>query len=345
MPIEKSELDFLDYLSQSHLSTFNKVYQFLENVLQWNNDPSNLPRLEELWGILELAGGKGANFEYGANERGVTSLDIKSALTSLINYVLWGCRVSDSPKWHVIYNRPKSNHYEDFVRNLPKERTIISLNYDTELDEAIRQAKLPIDYGSNFIPFSSEDIKLKTEKSSDAVLLLKPHGSFNWLYCPTCNRIEDFGLCHVSHIPLEQEGRGLYCKVDSDLPCEYDRTLREAVIIPPSLIKFYNNPHLDLIWRKMAEELRLAEEVVFIGYSFGGADIYLKHLVLQSLSTNPHRFHKLKNENFSITVVNLSIEAIEEYANWFGKDNVHGIRKPFSEYVNEDMKGRFVVSG
>lgn len=329
--VKASELDFLDYLNYSHLATFNKVYHFLESVLHWDKDPSNLPNIEELWGILEIASERHANFEYAANERTTTILEIKQALTSLINYVLWGCRVSDEPKWHVTYTYSKLNPYENFVKKLPKERTIISLNYDTWLDMAIRNANLPIDYGSNFIPYQPEDIKLRKEKGPETVLLLKPHGSFNWLYCPTCNLIEDFGLFHISHVPIEQSP---YHEVDADLPCKYCRTMREAVIVPPSLIKRYDNPHLDTIWRRMAEELKIAEQVVFIGYSFRGADIHIKYVIMQSLSINKH---KLWGDKFSITVVNRSDQAIKEYERWFGKGKIQSLTKKFSEYVEQDM--------
>jgi hypothetical protein len=329
--VSAAELDFLDSLDYGHLFTFSKVYDFLEHVLHWNKDPLNLPNIEELWGILEIASEKHANFEYAANERSNTSLEIKKALTALINYVLWGCSVSDSPQWHVIYKYPKSNPYDDFVKNLPKERTVITLNYDTWLDTAIRSANLPIDYGSDFIPYEPEDVKLKEEKSSEAVLLLKPHGSFNWLYCPTCNLIEDFGLFHVSHIPIEQ---GPYHEIDSDLPCQYDRTMREAVIIPPSLVKRYDNPHLNNIWRRMAEELKIAEKIVFIGYSFSGADIHIKYEITQSLSVNKNRLH---GKGFSITVVNRKDETIKEYERWFGEGKIRGLTKTFSQYIAQDM--------
>ena len=325
--VSAGELDFLDYLTYSHLYAFNKIYDFLRWVFHWDGDPSNLPDIEELWGILEMASENHANFGYGT----ITSSDIKKALMALINYVLWGCRISDTPDWHVVYTHPQPNPYENFVKKLPEERTIISLNYDTWLDMAIRAANLPIDYGSNFIPYQPEDIELREKKGSETVLLLKPHGSFNWLYCPTCNQIEDFGLIHVSHIPIEQSPYG---EIDVDLPCRYDKTLREAVIVPPSLIKKYRNSHLDIIWQKMSNELKTAEKIVFIGYSFRGADIRVKYAITQSLSVNHNRLY---GDRLSITVVNRSDKAIKEYEPWFGKDEMNVLQNTFSEFVENEM--------
>lgn len=327
MLVSADTLNFLDYLHESQALNFNTVYSFLKSVLGWNGEPEYLPKIEELWGILEIASERNANFGYG----GQTSLEIKNTLLQLMYYVLWGCRVYDKPAWHVDYTFG-SNPYENFVKKLPKERTIISLNYDIQLDMAIRKAKLPIDYGSNFIPFHPKDIVLRNNKASKTVLLLKPHGSFNWLYCPTCNRIEDFGLFHMSQIPGEQIP---YSKTDADLPCKYDQTLRKAVIVPPSLIKEYSNPHLENIWQRMAEELKNAKRIVFIGYSLSGADISVKYFLKQSLSVNYYEMYD--RDAFSIIVVNTSKEAIKEYARWFGKDKIEVINDKFSKYVLENM--------
>jgi hypothetical protein len=295
-------------------------------ILHWNHDPELLPNIEELWGILEIASEKSANFGYGRT----TTLEIKKALTLLLNYVLWGCRILDEPDWHVNYAYPTSNPYESFVTRLPKQRTIISLNYDMGIDMAIRESKLLIDYGSDFIPYQPEDIELR-EKGVKDVLLLKPHGSFNWLYCPTCNQIEDFGLFHMSHISTEQTHYG---EVDADLPCRYDQTLREPVIVPPSMIKKYSNPHLEIIWQKMSEELKKAKKIVFIGYSLGGADIHIKYVIRQALSVN---YHELYEKGVLITVVNKSKNAIKEYERWFGKDKIDVFEGKFSNYVKEKM--------
>jgi hypothetical protein len=325
--VSTKDVDFLDYLGYNHLCTFQQVYTFIERNLHWNHDHELLPNIEELWGVLEIASEGNANFGYGRT----TSLEIKNALTHLMNYVLWGCRVCDEPNWHVSYNLPTSNPYEKFVTKLPNERVIISLNYDMEMDMAVRKANLPIDYGSDFIPYQPEDTELKEERGSEAVLLLKPHGSFNWLYCPTCHLIEDFGLFHVSAIPHEHTPYG---EVDADLPCKYDQTLREPVIVPPSLIKKYSNPHLERIWQRIGEELKKAKKIVFIGYSLGGADIHVKYLLRQALSVN---YHELYEKGIFITVVNKSKEAIKEYERWFGKDKIDVFEDSFSNYVEKRM--------
>lgn len=326
--VSAKDVDFLDYLNYGHIHIFRKVYNFLERVLHWDHDPEYLPDIEELWGILEIASERNANFGYGRT----TSLEIKNALTSLMYYVLWGCRVRDEPEWYVVYTIPTSNPYENFIKKLPKERGIISLNYDTMIDMAIRRANVPIDYGSDFIPYQLEDIELREKKMSETILLLKPHGSFNWLYCPTCNLIEDFGLFHVSLIPHEQTP---YEEVDADLPCKYDQTLREPVIVPPSLIKKYENPHLERIWQRMAEELKKAKKIVFIGYSFRGADIHIKYLMKQALSVNYHELYE--KEGVLITVVNKSKKTIKEYERWFGKYKIEAFEGKFSDYVEKQM--------
>ena len=85
----------------------------------------------------------------------------------------------------------------------------------------------------------------------------------------------------------------------------------------------------------MAEELKIAKKIVFIGYSLSGADISVKYFLKQSLSVN---YYEMYDRNaFSITVVNTSKEAIKEYERWFGKDKIEVFNDRFSKYVIENM--------
>lgn len=323
--VPASELDFLDFLGYQHQSTFQSIYTFLEQEFGWDNDLNNIPNIEELWGILDIATQTHANF-------GLTkSSDVKRALDLLTQYVLMGCRVEDEPKWHVVYIHRETNPYSAFVKKLPTNSTVISLNYDTWLDSAIRSAGKPIDYGSNFIPYQPEDLEIREKKKHETVELLKLHGSFNWLYCPTCNSIEDFGPFHVSNISAEQVD---LWNVDADLPCRYDRTLREPVIVPPSLIKVYSNIHLTNIWRRAEEALHEADQITFIGYSFRGADIHVKYLFKQNISINPNVFMKGKS---IVAVVNHSDDAIKTYQQWFGSGMAKTFKMDFSDYVDKEM--------
>jgi len=46
-----------------------------------------------------------------------------------------------------------------------------------------------LDYGIDFVNFERINDWKRPHKNK-AVVLLKIHGSLNWLYCPTCNHIE-----------------------------------------------------------------------------------------------------------------------------------------------------------
>ncbi|MCD6494328.1 MAG: hypothetical protein J7K36_11175 [Archaeoglobaceae archaeon] len=46
-----------------------------------------------------------------------------------------------------------------------------------------------LDYGIEFINFNRANDWKRSDKNKSA-LLLKIHGSLNWLYCPTCNQME-----------------------------------------------------------------------------------------------------------------------------------------------------------
>ncbi|EHP85483.1 hypothetical protein [Methanotorris formicicus] len=100
------------------------------------------------------------------------------------------------------------------------------------------------------------------------VLLLKPHGSLNWLYCPTCNSME---LTPKRKGSIEAFYKNKICK-----ECE---TPMEPVIIPPTFYKDMSNPFIQQIYLKCYEVLRNAERIFICGYSFPDADMHLKYLL------------------------------------------------------------------
>lgn len=72
------------------------------------------------------------------------------------------------------------------AENKLKETAFISPNYDILIDNPITCPEFNTDYGIDFINHK------RTIVAEKSVLLLKPHGSLNWLYCPTCNHIKLF---------------------------------------------------------------------------------------------------------------------------------------------------------
>src|SRR5262249_52517049 len=112
--------------------------------------------------------------------------------------------------------------------------------------------------------------------------LLKLHGSLNWLYCRTCLRLE-----------LGESAARRYAKIVGQLVDQDDLktsftpdghlcpTCDEKMcplLIAPTHLKDYRNPHLAQVWYEAESVLREATRVIFIGYSLPDDDVEVVYL-------------------------------------------------------------------
>lgn len=56
------------------------------------------------------------------------------------------------------------------------------------------------------------------------------------------------------------------------------------LLVAPSHLKDYRNPHLSLVWYEAQRMLRQADKVVFIGYSLPDDDVEVVYLLKRSLA-------------------------------------------------------------
>lgn len=289
------------------------LFAFIADVYHGGQlDVSALPDLDGLWGIVEVGARERARFgRYGGRW---DPAKVRDALTTIMVHILVGCRVEYDADGQPHYTlKPVDNPYRDFVACLTPGDTIIALNYDTLLDRALHEAGIPTDLGSDFY-------RERRNMTSPPIRLLKIHGSFNWLYCPTCDNIWEFTLDDVAGYALRAN--------DQHVDCPIDGTPRETVIIPPSLVKTYSNRHLDNIWAAAAETIRTTDRMVAIGYALADADIQVRYMLVQAASLNP-----ALSRPGSIEVINISQRVLDGYRAYFGPTIVHGQRNRFNEWL------------
>lgn len=195
--------------------------------------------------------------------------------------------------------RLSHNYYADLLAALDPTRstppTVISLNYDIIVDNAFVELsdRLP-DYGCDI------DTKLYQERPHWAILL-KIHGSLNWSYCPGCNRL-DLGVAESGKTykmleelyqldPLEAR---YSCH---GFPCPQCTTFVEPVLITPTQLKDYRNPHVAKVWTLAEQALRSAERAIIVGYSLPDDDLDVIYLLKRGLGQLANRTPK------NITVV------------------------------------------
>ena len=122
--------------------------------------------------------------------------------------------------------------------------------------------------------------------------LLKIHGSLNWLYCPNCHRL-DLGIAGSGRRTVKTLNQ-FYGAVDLDAryqgdgtQCEDCRTRLRPVLITPTHLKDYRNPHIARVWYEAARALREAKRAIFVGYSMPEDDVDVIYLFKRGLSVDP----------------------------------------------------------
>jgi hypothetical protein len=214
---------------------------------------------------------------------------------------------------------------------------IISLNYDVIADTVLcalaqreRGDDARLDYGC--------DVRTEAYKRRRPYgKLLKLHGSLNWLYCPGCQALQ-IGMSESGrNIADSTMLRALYdfrpldrhylcsksgCTVCS---CQYCDTPLRAVMITPSFVKDYRNPHIERVWYEAEYLLRRCRRAYVIGYSLPDDDLEVIHLLRRGLEGCDSR---------NITVVtNADDQAMRRrYVSLFGKD-IDWYTRGFEEWM------------
>lgn len=176
------------------------------------------------------------------------------------------------------------------------EPCVISTNYDLIADTSLmylsegrpsqtagRDGGLP-DYRCHISSPHYSDVKERFGT------LLKLHGSLNWLYCKTCRKLElgtsdaRLYLKVLARLALPDMKRTI---TQDGAPCPACETKLRPLLIAPSHMKDYRNPHLTQVWYEAERVLREAARVVFVGYSLPDDDVEVIYLIKRSLARSP----------------------------------------------------------
>ncbi len=160
-----------------------------------------------------------------------------------------------------------------------RNTVFVSTNYDILIDNALTEEQpngIYLDYGVEFRNFDWPNDWQRPQRGS-SVSLFKPHGSLNWLFCPTCNELE-----------ITPKEKGVVTRLISEFAnkrCLECRSVYSPMIVPPTFYKDLNNVFLSSIWNRTDVALRKVNHIIFCGYSFPDADIHIKYL-LKRAQTN-----------------------------------------------------------
>jgi NAD-dependent SIR2 family protein deacetylase len=308
----------------------SRVSEFFETVFGIDATRAaagELPTFEEALGLLDLALAREDNFlclqTPGTGNRDLRAIrrDLILALAATV-----GRESDDDTTVHAALIGGLRD------ASLLTNTVFVTTNYDTLLDDALdAEAVVVEDRGTGtLVDYGFRELSHRTpSEHSDPrqFALLKIHGSLNWLYCPTCDRLDvTYGSDGV--VRLVDEPDGALC-----LQCE---ALRTPVIVPPSYYKNMSNVYLSVVWKTAFHALKQADHIVFCGYSFPDADIHIKYLVKRAQLNRPSPLRPAK-----ISLVNhhpgkdpgVSASEYNRFARFFGRTLVSDRSKSFAEFA------------
>lgn len=173
----------------------------------------------------------------------------------------------------------------------------ISLNYDIIVDNTIVHLIEEKYQNPGFPDYGCDIATLIYQELPKHGMLMKLHGSLNWLYCPGCHRL-DIGISDSGRSKIAEDGYStikvleqLYhenpleprygCHGSACLECG---TFVRPVLITPTQSKDYRNPHISQVWYKAERLLREADRAIIVGYSLPEDDINVIYLLKRGLS-------------------------------------------------------------
>lgn len=309
--------DFIENIGFSYSSNLNDFILYVFNY----------PNIEEMLSFVDFQLNFGDSFQYN-----IYKFNLNEIRNEIIKIIFQ--RLDNK-----LMNSPTTENYRKFANKLGGDDTAISLNWDILLDKAfIRRPSFltPLNYGVDF-NFLDVDSTKSDKSKGIGNKLLKLHGSLNWLFCPNdkCTGLRKF---------YTTKGKDTVILEGKSVICPDCKNILEPFIIPPSFKQIGKEDYSKLtipIWKEAEEELRLADKIIIIGYSFPHNDLYFKSLLRGAINTRD--IYGVKKE-IEIEVVNYKeyIQDQMEFQNHYKTifDNLNIKVKPifrldkkFGEYV------------
>lgn len=169
---------------------------------------------------------------------------------------------------------PNAGHHAiaEYLRAKPST-PIITTNYDCCIDRALISNDIPFSYT---MEFANPDV-LTSPPDSDTSLI-KLHGSLNWFYCETCQKVR---LIHIDRTVDDYKNeRGEYPIISV---CNECGGQRRGLLVPPHAMKVDVAPPLQPLIAKADLGFEYSTLIVVIGFSFADADSYISRMIIKAM--------------------------------------------------------------
>ncbi len=318
VPLKKDILPYIlsgkdDVLTNSFIGS--EVIKFIHDNFIYDAKDDYFPRLEGVFGFLDYFI---HNFESLSSEYNTSKLlEIREYLIKLTYYVV---------NLHTDKNSETYHKFWELVQVYNKNISVITLNYDTLLEQAfdfLFKRIGYIDYGIHLMNYEklkglerfnfwvNPGLPILAEDNYNPVpfKIIKLHGSLNWKYCNCCN--QTLLTPWDRHIDLNK-GKFLGYTYPENIRYEYscpiDKTDFQTLIMPPSYSKSIDQPVIKQLFSEASREIRIAKKIVFVGYSFSSSDVHIKALLNKNMTddvevivVNPKLNKKLRMKYLSVS--------------------------------------------
>jgi hypothetical protein len=237
------------------LAQFFKVFYNID--ISQVNQQTIFPSFEEVLGTLELALERREHFKVTGEVWDIYRIQRCREHVIFLICVILAKQLGATPSG-------RFNFHGALAAKLPRNQTttIISLNYDLLIDNAILRSNRGVNYGTEFANGVSH--------SNEPVQLYKLHGSLNWLRCPVCGALTNTGDVKGASYPRE---RRAHC---ANLHCDGETA---PIVVPPTFFKVMSDFHLQQVWHHANMALSQTERIFFCGYSLPDADMHIRYLL------------------------------------------------------------------
>jgi len=207
---------------------------------------------------------------------------------------------------------------------------IITLNYDTLVEQAVRQSTPTGDlYPPYFADITTRRGEAVWGSDNHAFQLRKLHGSVNCHYSGQ----EDFYGETIFYSDVAEFGHETRTPSIKPLEIAADKTM---LLVPPVFDKtpFFKNEAVRALWARAAEALRTAKRVYLIGYSLPASDLGMHSFLIQNCPEESIPFYVINRdagmpdhyrgilENRCSAKVNDTYVRLNDPVEWFVEDHL-----------------------
>ena len=171
----------------------------------------------------------------------------------------------------------------EFLHHNPST-PIMTTNYDCCMDLALFNNHIPFSYTIDFanpIVMENNSPTANSHDNSANAALIKLHGSLNWFYCETCQKVRLINIKRTVDDYMNHRAEYPIISV-----CNECGGQRRGLLVPPHAMKFDVAPPLQPLVANAASCFENASLIVVVGFSFADADLYISRMLTKALQAS-----------------------------------------------------------